>query len=148
MDNPFNLKEVRQRLTITKRVLPVKLANQAERHFTEAFDKGGLDEFKWKEVKRRIQGEGAYKYPKKKGLSRRTKPILVMTGELRRKVSRSIISNTWQSIHLQVKDLDYAARHNEGLNGMPARPFMKQTRILGNMQKQLIDQQMKEIWGQ
>jgi phage gpG-like protein len=147
MSNLFNFQQIQSRLVQTKRALPIKLANQAERHFTEAFDKGGLDEFKWKEVNRRIQGEGAYKYPKKKGLSRRTKPILVMTGELRRKVSRSIISNTWSSILLQVRDLDYAARHNEGLNGMPARPFMKQTTTLSNMQIKLIDEQMKEVWG-
>jgi len=147
MDNPFLFDQVRNRLAITKRVLPVKLANQVERHFTEAFDKGGLDEYRWQEVKRRIPGENAYKYPKKKGLSRRTKPILTMSGTLRRKVSRSIVSSTWSSILLQVRDLNYAKRHNEGLDGMPARPFMKQTVVLTTMQKTLIDDEMKKIWG-
>lgn len=147
MENPFLFNEVRNRLERTKRVLPIKLANQAEQHFTEAFDKGGLDEYKWKEVKRRIPGEKAYEYPKKKGLSRRTKPILTMSGTLRRKVSRSIVSSTWSSILLQVRGLNYAKRHNEGLAGMPARPFMKQTQVLTRMQKTLIDEEMTKIWG-
>ena len=94
--------KIKQNIAQSKRVLPVKLAKQAENHFTESFSKGRLDEYKWKEVQRRIPTTPAYKYPKKKGLSRRRNPILVMTGNLRRKVARSISDARWGKVRLVV----------------------------------------------
>lgn len=152
MPTGFQFDVVRQKLALTKRVLPVKLAKQAENHFTESFTKGGLDNYKWQEVQRRTQGTRAYKYPSKPKRSSRTSPILVRTGNLRRKVSRSIHSSTWDNIRLVV-DLPYAAIQNEGGYAgrnhsakIPARPFMKQTDKLTTMQKALIKSEMDKIW--
>lgn len=111
--NSFNLHIVQQRLAETKRVLPIVLSKQAENYFTGSFTKQGLGTDKWQEVNRRIAGTNEYKYPKFKGLSRRTKPILIGTGALRRKVSNSIRTATWDNISLIV-DLPYASVHNEG----------------------------------
>lgn len=137
--------KVKQNISLTKRVLPVKLAKQAENHFTESFSKGRLDEYKWKEVQRRMPGTKAYKYPKKKGLSRRRNPILVMTGNLRRKVARSIQDARWDKVRLIV-DLPYAEYHNEGTDNITARPYMKQTATLTNMQLKLIETETDKIW--
>lgn len=136
---------VKLKIAETKRVLPVMLAKQAENHFTESFSKGALDEYKWKEVQRRIPGTKAYKYPLKKGLTRRKKPILVMTGNLRRKVSRSISDARWDKVRLVV-DLPYADVHNEGSEKITARPFMKQTNKLTTMQVDLINKETDKIW--
>lgn len=53
------------------------LGNEGQRYFSEEFRRGEFDGQKWPEVKRRIPGTQEYKYPKKKGLSRRTLPKLV-----------------------------------------------------------------------
>ena len=142
---------VRANIQRTKRELPVRLAKQAENHFVEAFSKGRLDEYKWEEVQRRIPGTQAYKYPKRKGLQRRTSPILVGAGykkrggTLRRRVARSISSAQWNNIRLVV-DLPYAKVHNEGGTHIPARPYMRQTRKLESMQKTLIITEVDKIW--
>jgi phage gpG-like protein len=151
----FNLQQVKANLERTKRELPMKLSAQAENHFAESFTKGGLDEYKWKEVNRRIDGTKEYKY-KPKGISEsawHSNPILVGTGTLRRKVARSAVERTFQRIRLQV-DLPYAAIHNEGSQAgrnhastIPARPFMKQTVTLTSMQTDLIREYMDKIWN-
>lgn len=143
--NRFNLNIVQQRLAETKRVLPIVLSKQAENYFTGSFTKQGLGGEKWKEVNRRIEGTNEYKYPKFKGLARRTKPILVGTGALRRKVSNSIRSATWENVKLVV-DLPYANVHNEGEGAITARPFMKQTPELTILQRKKITQHLDKIW--
>ena len=151
----FNLQQVKANLERTKRELPMKLSAQAENHFAESFTKGGLDEYKWKEVNRRIDGTKEYKY-KPKGISEsawHSNPILVGTGTLRRKVAKSAVERTFQRIRLQV-DLPYASIHNEGgqagrnhTSTIPARPFMKQTTTLTSMQTELIREYMDKIWN-
>lgn len=111
--NRFNFDQVKQNLERTKRELPVRLAKQAENYFTASFTKQGFDGKKWKEVNRRIPGTYEYKYPKSKGLTRRTKPILIGSGALRRAVSNSIRNATFELVELQV-DLPYAQIHNQG----------------------------------
>lgn len=113
--NGFNFQQVRANLLRTQREIPLRLAKQAEKHFAESFSKGALDENKWQEVQRRIEGTPEWKY-KRKGISlntQRTAPILVQTGNLRRKVNRSIHTVTPNQIRLVV-DLPYANIHNEG----------------------------------
>jgi hypothetical protein len=150
MANPFKFGEIKTRIEETKRVLPVVIAKQAEQHFTESFNKGGLDEHKWDESKRRIEGEKAYT-AKPKGISMnrwRSNPTLVgVTGALKRKVSRSIMNATWTNVRLVV-DLPYAKFHNEKNNDLAWRPFMIQTSALRAKQIKLIKEKMKLIWKQ
>lgn len=68
---------------------------------------------KWQEVKRRIPGTKQYEYPKNKDLQRRTRPILVGKGSLRRAVNSSIKLVTTNRAYFRV-ELPYAAIHNEG----------------------------------
>jgi phage gpG-like protein len=157
--NKFNFHHIKLQIAQTKRELPVLLANQAQNYFTETFTKGGIGDEKWKEVNRRTPDTNEYKYPKFKGLQRRTSPILsgagwrIRGGELRRRVARSIVNAQWQQIRLVV-DLPYAEIHNKGgqagrnhATTIPARPFIKQTRELGVMQERTIKKTMDKIWS-
>ena len=141
----FNLRQVRANLEAAKRILPVKLAKLTENHFTQAFALGRLDDKIWPEVNRRKPGTKEYKYPKLRGLSRRTSPILVRTGNLRRKTSKSISNATWAEIKL-INDAHYAKAQNEGTDTIPARPYMVQTDNLTKLQKAEIDKQIMTIW--
>lgn len=101
-----------------------EMANMARTHYLNAFQKGGWEGKAWKQVQRRIAGTGAYKYPKTRGLSRRTKPILVNRGTLRRAVNSCVKSISGGRIYFKV-DLPYAKYHNDGTRRLPRRQFME-----------------------
>lgn len=145
MSNKFGFDKVAKAMEQAKQDLPRLLANQAQNHFTSSFEAGGWDGAPWKEVKRRQEGTPEYKYPMRKGLARRTKPILVQSGKLRRAVSMSARVVTWQRIQLVV-DLPYAERHNQGKDGMPKRQFMGDSTILRGEQLKLINDYMQKVW--
>ena len=138
-DNKFGTGKILENVLKMKRDLPVLLANQAQRYFSDAFKQQGFDGQAWQEVKRRIQGTPEYKYPKAKGLSRRTSPILVRTGKLRRAVSNSIRNATFESVKLVVP-LEYASFQNEGTGKIQKREFMGNSAALRAKQKELIQQ--------
>ena len=138
--------EVAEKIEATKRVLPKIIANQAQNYFVKSWDLQGFDGRKWKEVKRRIEDEDAYKYPKEKGLSRRTRPILIgETGSLRRKTANSVAVASWPIVKLIV-DLPYAAAQNEGNQHLPKRQYIGQTRELTKMQNETIDKYFEKVW--
>lgn len=152
-DNKFYLGRVLDNITKLKRDLPIVLANQAQRHFSNSWKEQGFEGKPWKEVQRRIPGTDSYKYPMKKGLARRTRAILVKSGELRRKVAASVRVARFERINLVV-DLPYAVAHNEGTSNagrnhstvIPARPFMKDTPKLREMQIQKINEFVQKLW--
>jgi phage gpG-like protein len=124
----------------TSMMREIAMANK--NYFLESFKKQGWEGKKWDEVQRRIKGTKAYEYPKNKGLKRRTRPILVGKGSLRRAVNSSIKSVTPNRIRFQV-DLPYAAIHNEGLrmkNGgiMPKRQYMGNNKELDKINQTII----------
>jgi len=153
MSDKFGLGDVQKRLKEGQRKLMVSLTNQAQNYFLDSFTKQGWDGKDWQEVQRRITDTKAYKYPKTKGLQRRTSPILVGAGykirggTLRRAVSA--MSRTAQINGLQsrmVIELPYAKFNNEGTDKLPQRKFVGQTSQLTEMQRNIIDKQIKEIW--
>jgi phage gpG-like protein len=124
----------------TNMMREIAMANK--NYFLQSFKRSGFDGHKWQEVQRRIPGTKAYKYPAKKGLRRRTRPILVGKGSLRRAVNSSLKSVTPNRIRFSV-DLPYAAIHNEGLkmrNGgmMPKRQFMGNSKEMDKTNKKII----------
>ena len=141
----FNFDKVLSKMEAVKNQLPRLLAKQAENYFTASFSNQGFNHKAWKEVKRRIEGTNEYKYPKRRGLSRRTKPILVGTGALRRATSNSTRTLYPKFIRLVV-DLPYAAVHNEGGENTPKRQFMGQTKELTQKQIKLIEGKIDEVW--
>lgn len=137
--------EVQRKIIATKKVLPRIMANQAQNFFVMSFRKQGFDGDGWREVKRRIPDTAEYKYPAKKGLSRRTKPILIGTGRLRRKVANSVVLAHWPLIRLVV-DLPYAAAHNDGTANIPQRQYMGQNQELTDLQRKTIDIYFDKVW--
>ena len=139
MADNFGFQKLLTGLQQMKAKVPVLLANEAQNYFVRSFTQQGWDGQRWQEVKRREPGTQEYKYPKSKGLSRRTSPILVRTGRLRRAVSNSIRSATWQSVRLVV-DLKYAAAQNDGNpdRNLPRRHYMGNSPILEQKQMQVL----------
>jgi len=146
-DNKFRFEQLKMNLLKMKSELPVVLANHAQNFFVRSFKSQSWDGQAWKEVKRRQEDTSEYKYPKFKGLSRRTSPILVRTGALRRAVSNSIRSATFQSIRLVV-DLPYAAVHNDGDEtvNISRRRYMGNSPILMQEQRQKIKLYVNKMW--
>jgi phage gpG-like protein len=141
----FNLGEVKKRLELTKRIIPVKLAKLTENHFVGHFTKESFEDMAWQIPKRKIAGTPEYKYPKTKGLGRRTSNILVRSGALRQATSNSIRVQTWNKIKL-VNGIKYAIYHNEGTEKIPARPFMKDSPQLRKKQVSLYNTEIDKIW--
>jgi hypothetical protein len=144
----FNISEVKKRLELTKRVIPVKLAKMTENHFVGHFTDESFEGVKWETPKRKIAGTNEYKYPKIKGLGRRTSNILVRSGALRRDVANSIKVETWNLIKLGTSQLTekYAKANNEGTKNIPARPFMKDSPQLRKKQLSLYKTEIDKIW--
>jgi phage virion morphogenesis protein len=133
--------------------VPRLVGNDAVNHHKEAFIKQGWDGQKWKEVKRRIPGTKAYKYPKKKGTNRRTRGILIGAGSGRLKKSIRITQVTSVSVHIGT-DVPYAQVHNEGQKAgrgkgfiMPKRQFMGITKDIEKMIEKRLDQAFDSVFN-
>jgi len=112
----------------------VDVGNTARVFFIDNFRKQGFDDKnvqKWK--------------PRKVADKRAGRAILVKTGDLR----RSIIRNPANRAALTVKistDLAYAARHNDGLKGMPKRQFMGDSYNLNEKVKAVIVKRLDKVF--
>lgn len=154
MANKFGIDTILKNVDKIKKTVPPLLANQARNFFLDSFKKESWTDSgtqKWKEVQRRIEGTNEYKYPKKKQLSRRSSPILVRTGKLRRAVRNSIRQQRFERIELVVPFV-YAAVHNDGLtmkNGkkMPQRKFMGHSKVLEDKQIKLTYREFDKVWN-
>ncbi len=140
-DNKFRFGAIKKKIERTKKELPVILAIKTQSFFVKSFTDGGLEgEKKWAEPKRKIEGTKEYKYSKF-----RNKPTLVNRGVLRNRVNTSIRSKVWDLIRMVV-DLPYAKRHNEGLDGMPKRSYMKDVPALRRLQRSIIEKFFNKVW--
>jgi len=159
MSTKFNFEEVIKRLQVAERETLVLLSNQAQNYFLASFNNQGFDGKPWDNVQRRIEGTNAYKYPKKKGLQRRTSPILVGAGfKVRGGTLRRAVSSMADTAQIttsggggtsklrMVIDLDYAKYNNEGGGHLPKRQFVGQTELLTEMQLNKIKEITKNIW--
>lgn len=148
-EDKFKFQNLKNAIIHMKDTLPTLLANDAKNYFSRSFLNQGWEGRAWPEVKRRIKGTQEWKYPKKKDLGRRTRPILVGKGstKLRRAVANSarVEPQNWPVIRLVV-DLPYAARHNEGLDGMPKRTFMADSKGIRVVITRRIKNEMKKLW--
>jgi len=159
MSTKFNFEEVIKRLQAAERETLVLLSNQAQNYFLSSFKNQGFDGKPWQEVQRRIEGTNAYKYPKTKGLQRRTSPILVGAGfKIRGGTLRRAVSSMADTAQIttsggggtsklrMVVDLDYAKYNNEGGGHLPKRQFVGQTAQLTEMQLAKIKEITKRIF--
>lgn len=144
-DNKFRLGQIKRDYAKLRHELPIDLANQAQNFFVGSFRSASWEGQPWETPKRRIEGTSEYKYPKLKGLGRRTRATLVETGDLRRRVSNSIRTARFSLIRLVV-DLVYAARHNDGLDGMPRRQYMGDNSELRRLQIKKINTYLSKVF--
>lgn len=139
------IKRLQEKLKQKVSELPEIIGNEGQRAFADEFKNQRWDNNKWKEVKRRMPGTFEYKYPKRKGLSRRTNPILVgRTRRLKRAVETSYKKRNsnklvW-AIYGEVGK--YAAVHNFGEKGMPQRQFMG---INNRIRKRILEKAAKAM---
>lgn len=145
MPNKFRFDVVLSNFKREEIVLAKKIANANKNYFLGSFQKQSWQGKQWKEVKRRIPGTYEYKYPMKRGLSRRTKPILVGKGILRRAVTNSVKSVTPKSIRFVV-ELPYANAHNDGTAIMPKRQYMGWNKDIDKINRDLIRQSMARVF--
>jgi len=145
--NKLNFDKITAQIPQVERELLVSLGNQAQNYFVSSWRKQGFGDDKWKEVQRREQGTKAYKYPKTKGLQRRTSPILVGAGyKTRGGTLRRAVSNMMRTAEIgkgrlrMVVDVPYAGYLNEGTDKMVKRQFVGQNRELTEMQEKKIKQ--------
>lgn len=139
-------KKVDKNISAFKANTPKEVGKVAQRNFTASFTNQGFDSKAWREVQRRIPGTDAYKYPKSKGLGRRKKAILIgSTGDLRRSVSQSLRSATWEKIKFQVST-PYAVYHNEGEGKIPKRQFIGSSRELSNSILQILNKNLAKCF--
>lgn len=145
MANQFGFDRVLRNMQQLKSELPTELANQAQNFFTGSWRSQAWDGNDWQVPKRRIEGTPEYKYPKKKGLGRRTRATLVQSGRLRRAVSNSIRNATFEKIQLIVA-VPYASYHNDGTDKLPKRQFMGDNPTLRAKQVETIKKQIDKVW--
>lgn len=145
----FGFDKVIKNVERTKQELPKILAGQAQSYFLKPFISKSAQEFdgkEWKEVQRRQEGTKAYKYPKRKDLSRRTRPILVgKTRHLLRAVNHAVKIQQWPKVKLVIDD-QKAIYHQEGTENMEARPMVGQTQELTIMQKGTVEKYFNKVW--
>lgn len=125
----FRIKEQKLRLGRAKRELPRILINQAKNHFLKGFRKGGYQ----------TDASGGGWRPRKD--SRTTGAILVDVGDLRADIQVRKVSFS-RSV-LGTRNIPYAARHNEGLAGMPKREFIGESLRLEREQIKTIERALK-----
>jgi phage gpG-like protein len=124
--NKFNFKGIEKKARTTLEKSMVEIGNAAKSFFVENFRKQGFDDKnveKWQ--------------PRKKADKRAGRAILVKTGDLRRSIIRNPANRAALSIKIST-DLVYAARHNNGLKGMPKRQFMGDSYNLNERIKKII----------
>jgi phage gpG-like protein len=127
--------------------IPQQIGVMAQRFYSSSFQKQGFTDTTfqpWQEVKRRIPNTNAYKYPKKKGLQRRQRAILVGTGRLQKSVASSLRSATFDRIEFGVPEV-YARRHNEGIKKMPKRKFIGYSFTLMKVLRKKIQDEMAKV---
>lgn len=145
MHNKFHLDKVLEKFKKVKQDMPKVLANQAQNFFSQTFNKQEWENTSWPEVNRRRPGTKEYKYPKNKGLARRTRAILVKTGRMRREVGNSIREATFNRIRLAVA-APYAEFQNYGTGKIPKRKFMGSSNRLSKLHLELIKKSMRQCF--
>lgn len=125
-----------------KRDIPILIANNSKNHFLNGFRRGAMAGGGFTDASR----TGWLKRKKETKLSRR-KSILVKTGHLRQFImSQGILEKAWPRVVIGTRGIVYAARHNEGLAGMPKREFIGDSKILMLKNQILIKRRLDKLF--
>lgn len=110
------------------------IGNEAKNFFVDNFKKQGFDN----------KGVSAWT-PRKKGDKRAGRAILVKSGDLRRSIRTSKISNSALEVTIAT-DLKYAAVHNEGIGRMPKRQFIGDSENLKEKVKKVLFNKLDNLF--
>lgn len=131
----FNFKKKIAEIEKKKRTLPKQVGNIAKNHFLDSFKKQGfVDNSLDPWAARKTKDKSDRRNPN----SRRA--LLVKTGQLRRSIRVGRAS--WDRIEVGSFGIKYAARHNQGLAGMPKRQFIGES---GQMNRKIREKIRSEI---
>lgn len=131
----FEFNKVERKFDKFKRSAPGKVANNSLNWFLEGFRKGG------RQTDDSLSGWAPRQTTAKRNQGR---GILIDTGALRRSVQ--VLKATWKEIIIGTKDIAYAARHNEGLKGMPQREFIGDSKKLNKENEKLLAKELSEVF--
>lgn len=125
-----------------KKILPTIIANDSLNWFLEGFRKGG---FQTDSSRTGWEVRKSYSYHKGKTQRKPGDPVnLIDTGALRRDIK--VRKTTFNLIEIGTLQTPYANRHNEGLNGMPKREFLGDSRKLNTQNKKTILKELNKIF--
>lgn len=150
----FNFQRILDGSDAVKNRAAKAMINAAQQYSLRAFKTSSYGGVPWKEVQRRIVGTPEYMYPKGKGLSRRSSPILVRTGRLRRAVSnlssRAVITSSKYDFKVKMAidlgTVPYAKYINSGTPNMVKRQFMGNTPELRRIIKVALKKELNRLW--
>jgi len=119
---------------LAKSTLPVVIANQSKNHFSKGFqqDGGQTDKGFWQKRKKDPKGG--------------RRGILIGRKGGRLWKALKVVSSTFSKIEIAVTGIVYAERHNEGLDGMPQREFLGQSRVLDSKNRKIIVATLRKIF--
>lgn len=128
----FKIGESLKKFRQVKKTMPLIIANDAKNHFIKGFRQGGgqTDKGKW--------------IPRKKKESGGNRGILIHKGRLWKSIG--VISASFDNIIVGSRGVKYAARHNEGLSGMPQREFLGASKVLERKTIKTIEKEMKTMF--
>jgi len=131
----FNVDKATKIFKLSKSKMPLIIANDAKNHFQKGFrqDGGQTDKGKWRPRKHNPKG-------KRRG---------ILIGRKGGRLWRSIgvIGATFSRIEVGSRGIIYAARHNEGLDGMPQREFLGKSKVLDAKTKETIRKEIRKVFG-
>lgn len=158
----FGFDKMANEFNASRKLAAIAIADRTKQYFADAFDKEGLGGEKWDEVARRTPGSpfnnrqvvGGTNKPTGKrfvtdqGDDFATRKILSgTTGKLRYKTLKADTSITMNGqVTTITNPLEYASANFEGNAYQPARPNMKQTEELTQIQLTILKTLTDRIW--
>ena len=158
----FGFDKAQQTFKQSIKTSAIEIMKASKKYFGEAFEKEGLGDEKWDEVQRRTAGSrwndaqvvGGRNKPSGKnfvadqGDDYATRKILQgVTGRLEYKTIKADSSITQGgAVSVMINPLPYAEAINEGNAYMKARPFMKQTEELTEIQLEILKTETGKTW--
>lgn len=162
MGSKFGFGEKVAAFNAAKKEAAINIMSETKKYFGQAFDKEQLGDEKWDEVSRRTPGSN---FNKKQVVGGKNKPsgksfevdqgedyatrkiLQGVTKQLRYKTEKANSSITMNgAVSTMINPIPYAGYINDGTPYMPARPFMKQTAQLTEIQINILKNKTGKIW--
>lgn len=130
----FKLGKAVKIFKLAKSNLPLIIGNDATNHFKKGFkqDGGQTDAGVWKKRKKDPKG-------KRRGI------LIGLTKDLSKSIK--LTEYSFSKIAVESVGVPYAARHNEGLDGMPKREFLGDSKVLERKTEKTIREEIKKVFS-